>query len=177
MNSSSSNSRKWMNVCGLRLYFNNPARTALGLNMTWATHPAEGEVWRIYPFGVTVPTEGEYQVISVNKSSWATTVDWTRVKAVPNPYLVRNSWEMSNERSKLQFINLPAKCTIKIFTIAGNLIKVIEHENDSQETQGGTAWWDPMLTMNNQNVASGVYIYHVSSPGIGTHIGKFAVIK
>jgi len=177
MNATSSNSRKWMNVCGLKLFFNNPTRTAVGLNMTWATHPAEGEVWRIYPFGVTVPSEGEYQVISVSSFSWATTVDWARVKVVPNPYMVRNAWEKSNERSKLQFINLPAKCTIKIFTIAGNLIKVIEHENDSQETQGGTAWWDPMLTMNNQNIASGVYIYHINSPGIGTHVGKFAVIK
>ncbi|MBI5806689.1 hypothetical protein HZA73_11715 [candidate division TA06 bacterium] len=177
MSSASSFARKWMNVCGIRLYFNNPNKTGVGLNMTWATHPVEGEIWRIYPFGVTVPTEGEYQVISVKEASWTTVVDWARVKVVPNPYLVRNTWETSNERSKLQFINLPAKCTIKIFTIAGNLIKVLEHENDSQTTQGGTAWWDPMLTMNNQNIASGVYIYHVSAPGIGTHIGKFAVIK
>jgi hypothetical protein len=26
-------------------------------------------------------------------------------------------------------------------------------------------------------VASGMYIYHVDAPGIGTKIGKFAVIK
>lgn len=171
------NARRYMNICGLRYYFNNPAKSALGKYMTWATHPGEGDIWRIYPSGVTIPTEGEYQQITINKAYWATTVDWNRVKVVPNPYLVRNKWETSNERAKLQFINLPAKCTIKIFTIAGNLIKVIEHENDSQTTQGGTAWWDPMLTMNNQNVASGVYIYYVNAPGIGTSIGKFAVIK
>jgi hypothetical protein len=161
----------------MRYYFNNPGRTAAGLAMTWATHPVEGEVWRIYPSGVTVPTEGEYQTISFTPGVWTTVVDWSKVKVVPNPYLVRNFWETSNERAKLQFINLPAKCTIKIFTIAGNLIKVIQHENDSQTTQGGTCWWDPMLTMNNQNVVSGVYIYHIEAPGIGTHIGKFAVIK
>jgi|GEM_PF-1470031 hypothetical protein len=169
--------RRWMNICGMVYYFNNPTRTTLGSYMTWANHPNEGEVWRIYPNGITVPTEGECQTVAFTAASWVNTVDWTKVKVVPNPYLVRNLWETSNERSKLQFINLPAKCTIKIFTIAGNLIKVIEHENDDIRTQGGTAWWDPMLTMNNQNVTSGVYIYHVNAPGIGTHIGKFAVIK
>lgn len=42
---------------------------------------------------------------------------------------------------------------------------------------GGTCWWDPMLTMNQQQIASGVYLFHVDAPGIGTYVGKFAVVR
>jgi hypothetical protein len=34
-----------------------------------------------------------------------------------------------------------------------------------------------MLTMNQQQLASGVYLYHVDAPGMGTHVGKFAVVR
>ena len=34
-----------------------------------------------------------------------------------------------------------------------------------------------LLTKDNLSLAYGVYIYHVDAPGIGEHIGKFAVIK
>ena len=37
-------------------------------------------------------------------------------------------------------------------------------------------FWD-MLTRDQQDLAYGVYIYHVEAPGIGEHIGKFAVVK
>jgi hypothetical protein len=40
----------------------------------------------------------------------------------------------------------------------------------------GTADWD-LLTLDQLEIAYGVYIYHVDAPGIGEKIGKFAVIK
>jgi hypothetical protein len=100
----------------------------------------------------------------------------SKVKVVPNPYIVRNLWERTNNREKLQFVNLPSKCTIKVFTIAGNLVKILEHE-DNNGIDGGTCWWDPMLTMNQQHLASGVYLYYVDAPGMGTKVGKFAVVR
>jgi hypothetical protein len=168
-------SASYMNICGIRLYFNRGSSTTR--LMTWANRPANGEVWVLNTSGITVPTEGEYQVVNTSEYRLdPSVVDMSKVKVVPNPYIVRNLWERTNNREKLQFVNLPSKCTIKVFTIAGNLVKILEHE-DNNGIDGGTCWWDPMLTMNQQHLASGVYLYYVDAPGMGTKVGKFAVVR
>jgi hypothetical protein len=101
------------------------------------------------------------------------------IKVVPNPYYASAKWEMKNPYSSgrgpraLHFTHLPQRCTIRIFTVNGELVDVIEHESQLID---GTAEWD-MLTKDNLSISYGVYIYHVDAPGIGEKIGKFAVIK
>jgi hypothetical protein len=108
------------------------------------------------------------------------------IRVVPNPYIVTNSWEPLNPYSsghgprELHFINLPPKCTIRIFNVRGQLIDTIEHdayvgEGDPQ-IWNGTEIWD-MLTKDNLDIAYGVYVYHVDAGKWGQKIGKFAVIK
>jgi hypothetical protein len=102
-----------------------------------------------------------------------------KIKVVPNPYVATALWEPKNPYASgrgprsLHFIHLPNKCTIRIFTVNGELVDVIEHESEFND---GTAYWD-MLTRDNLSVSYGVYVYHVNAPGIGEKIGKFAVIK
>jgi hypothetical protein len=72
---------------------------------------------------------------------------------------------------RLEFRNLPRRCTIRIYTITGELVDTIEKNDDNNY-----AVWD-MLTFESQEIAYGVYIYHIDAPGIGTKIGRFAVIK
>ncbi|MEK9138461.1 MAG: hypothetical protein AAB393_15150, partial [Bacteroidota bacterium] len=102
-----------------------------------------------------------------------------RIKVVPNPYVGAATWE---ERSpfasgpgprSLHFNHLPQVCTIRIYTISGELVATINH--DSQMLDGSEQW--NLLTRDNLSVAYGVYIYHIDAPGIGQKIGKFAVIK
>ena len=50
------------------------------------------------------------------------------------------------------------------------------HEFEHQSQTSGNAWWD-MRTVNNQEVAPGLYIYHVESNNGKEKIGKFAVIR
>jgi hypothetical protein len=107
--------------------------------------------------------------------------DLNKIRVVPNPYIVTNSWEPINlyntgrgER-QIHFIRLPAKCTIKIFTVSGQLVTTLEHRHESK-AQDGTESWN-MLTKDNLDIAYGLYIYHIKAPGIGEKIGKFAVIK
>ena len=101
------------------------------------------------------------------------------IAVVPNPYLVAASWEPRHQYQsgrgprKIDFINLPNECTIKIFTLSGYLITTITH-NDIYEN--GTESWN-LLSRDNLDIAYGVYLYHVDAPGIGEHTGKFAVIK
>ncbi|UCE06650.1 MAG: hypothetical protein JSW07_01005 [bacterium] len=98
------------------------------------------------------------------------------IKVVPNPYIVRNTWERSRDYARLQFINLPEKCTIRVYTLAGDHVRTIEHNEHIESDKPGWEWWD-LLTHNNQKIAAGVYIFHVDSPGIGEYVGKFAIVR
>jgi hypothetical protein len=101
------------------------------------------------------------------------------IAVVPNPYVVAASWEPPNPyafgrgKRKIDFIHLPQKCTIRIYTLRGNLVKTIEHNTQIRD---GAESWD-LVTKDGMDVSYGIYIYHVEAPGIGEHVGKFAVIK
>ena len=96
----------------------------------------------------------------------------------PNPYIGAASWERASgsigrgER-KIEFFNLPLECTIRIFNIRGELVRTIEHEGSMED---GSASWD-LRSNDSEDVAYGIYFYHVEAPGIGEYIDKFAVIK
>ena len=102
-----------------------------------------------------------------------------RIAVVPNPYVVTASWEpqhfykFGRGRRKLDFIHLPAKCVIKIFTVRGYLVDELVHDTGIED---GSESWD-MLSKDGMEIAYGVYIYHVEAPGLGEKVGKFAVIK
>ena len=108
-----------------------------------------------------------------------------KIKVVPNPYFVTNRSVTQEGTDRIFFTHLPAKCTIRIYTLAGELVRQIEHDGfDSpfpddafvQGNSGGTESYD-LLTYNQQALASGIYIYHVDAGEIGQKIGKFAIIR
>lgn len=102
-----------------------------------------------------------------------------RVFVVPDPYVAVNTTEppIFNVRGRgerrIEFVNLPQKCTIRIFTIAGKLVREISH-NSTRDN--GSESWD-LLSKDGLDVAYGTYIYHVEAPGIGSKVGKFSLIK
>lgn len=143
-------------------------------------HPKAGDTWRfltkkpfnkldVFRFTTTLPT------ISTDKAK----SELDRISVVPNPYVITASWEpqhfFSSGRGqrKIDFIHLPSKCTIKIFTTRGYLVDTIEH--DTSIDDGSESW--NLISKDNLEIAYGVYIFHVSAPGIGEKIGKFAIIK
>lgn len=103
----------------------------------------------------------------------------SEIKVVPNPYRGYASFEAKSIYDQgraprlLQFTHLPKECTIRIYTINGELVDTIEHRSD---LANGTARWD-MLTKDNLAISYGIYIYHIDAPGVGEKVGKFAVIK
>ncbi len=105
--------------------------------------------------------------------------DLNKIKVVPNPYLAANAFESQNTFTsgrgprEIQFRNLPNECTIRIFTISGELVKTIRH---SSTIDFGTGKWD-LLTKDNLTASYGIYVYHIDAPGIGEKIGKMAIIK
>jgi hypothetical protein len=103
----------------------------------------------------------------------------SQIDVVPNPYLGAATWEKRNLNSsgrgerKIDFINLPAQCTVRIYTITGALIKTLT--KDSAFSDGSLSW--NLVTEDGMDAAYGVYLYHVDAPEVGEHIGKFALIK
>ncbi|MBI4503181.1 MAG: T9SS type A sorting domain-containing protein [Gemmatimonadetes bacterium] len=95
------------------------------------------------------------------------------VHTVPDPYYVTTSLEASTNTKILKFVNLPPKAIIRIYSVSGVLVKVIEHNDVSF---GGEQTWD-LRSRTNQFVASGVYFYHVESASGKTKIGRLTVVN
>jgi hypothetical protein len=99
------------------------------------------------------------------------------IYVVPNPYVAFSDVEMPGPTSQrrgnqqLQFRNLPPRCTIRIYTMVGELVDTIEKDDATN-----FASWR-ILSNEGQRLAYGVYLYHVDAPGIGQKIGRFALIK
>ncbi|NUO80116.1 hypothetical protein HUU05_08570, partial [candidate division KSB1 bacterium] len=101
------------------------------------------------------------------------------IRVVPNPYIAAVSWEPQNTYNsgrgprEIHFINLPQKCTIRIYNVSGTLIAKLEHE---ATVDNGTEIWN-VLSKENLDIAYGLYLYHVEAPGVGEKTGTFAIIK
>lgn len=120
-----------------------------------------------------------YSTKAASADNSAAKKELERIDVVPNPYLGAASWEKRNLNStgrgerKIDFIKLPAECTIRIYTITGQLIKTL-YKNSSID-DGSISW--NLVTDDGMDAAYGVYVYHVDAPNVGEHVGKFALIK
>jgi hypothetical protein len=100
------------------------------------------------------------------------------IYVAPNPYIGAAEWERSSGQvgrgeRKIYFYNLPRVCTIRIFNVRGELINTLNHDGALDD---GAISWD-LRTANNEDIAYGVYFYHVSAEGIGEYVDKFAIVK
>jgi hypothetical protein len=101
------------------------------------------------------------------------TGDLENVHTVPDPYYVTTSLEATANDKQIQFVNLPTQAIIRIYSVSGILVALVEH-NDP--TGGGAAIWD-VRNRNNQIIASGVYFYHIETPTGQEKIGRFTIVN
>ena len=104
------------------------------------------------------------------------------VLVVPNPYKITEDyselkWELppaswTEFDRRIDFTNLNGAGTIRVFTLAGDLVQTIQHkQNDSR------ASWN-LISRNGQAIVSGIYLYAVTyDDRSATDIGKFVVLK
>lgn len=143
-------------------------------------YPEPGDVYRIStskPFKTGDYFSFTTASASVDNNEAKSELD--DIKVVPNPYIAAASWEKRNlnqtgrgER-RIDFINLPSECTVRIYTVAGQLVKTLRKQNSPLD---GTVSWN-LVSDDGMDVAYGLYIYHVDAPGVGAHVGRFALIK
>jgi hypothetical protein len=108
------------------------------------------------------------------------------VVVYPNPYRADGRYrdygfegmgleQLSDDRVRaVHFTNLPAKCTIRIFTIDGDLVREIVHDCPPDSPQSMHDKWE-IITRNTQAPVSGIYYYSVES-AYGNQIGKIVLI-
>ncbi len=134
-------------------------------------NPSPGDVFTVYGAPMNGPEDRfTFKVDGINTAEAQR--DMRNIKVVPNPYFARYSSmvETTEGQSIIEFQNVPDECTIRIYTLAGDLIRTIEHTDGT-----GVARWD-LLSENRLQAASGIYLYHVES-SYGEHLGRFAIIK
>lgn len=144
-----------------------------------AVEPGPGTVIRITPLKEF--RTGDYFQFTLKEAfvdSDLAEAELDDIGVVPNPYVGGSGFEQRSQISgrgerRLQFINLPQEATITIFNIRGETVDTLEHFSAQDN---GSVFWD-LQTSGGQDIAYGVYIYHVKAPGIGEHVGKFAVVK
>jgi hypothetical protein len=125
------------------------------------------------------------------------------VRAVPNPYRAYQDyttnhsgglrWENQDDGTteffpqtdrRLDFVNLPEKCLIRVFTVAGDLVAIIPHNIVGDKNIG---WYSPtseswdLNSRNTQQVVSGLYLFSVEDRtelNFGNiQVGKFVIIR
>jgi hypothetical protein len=78
------------------------------------------------------------------------------IYVTPNPYYGMNrGYETSQLDTRIRFVNLPKKCRIKIFSIDGTLIRMIDKDDVTTYAE-----WD-LKNAANIPIASGMYLIHV----------------
>jgi hypothetical protein len=140
--------------------------------------PRQGDVYRIRTYKPFAPGD------EFTFTTTAARYDASKAKqmlggiyVVPNPYVAYSSMEgpgtdaTKRGDQKIQFRNLPPQCTIRIYTMVGELVTTLEKNDGSSMVD-----WN-LLSNEGQRLAYGVYIYHVDAPGVGEKIGRFALIK
>jgi hypothetical protein len=116
--------------------------------------------------------------IEARNEDHATLLD--RIRVVPNPYVTASAFEaplppgVSGGRGqrKIDFTNLPAGATVRIFTSRGEHLITLVHDGDIED---GTVSWN-LKTKENLDIAYGIYFYIVES-SLGNKTGKIAIIK
>ncbi len=143
------NTNPWTDVNALKIYVNRP-----------------NTVNDVFKYTAAKPLAG----LDLQKSS----VD--KISVYPNPYYAFNPSETGRFDTFVTFAGLPpTKCSIRIFNLAGQLVRKLE-KNDTSEFLR----WE-LQNHDRLPVASGMYIAHVQvalpAGGEDTKILKFAIIQ
>ena len=100
-----------------------------------------------------------------------------RVAVVPNPYRGSAEWDPGPGQSRVHFIHLPARSTVRIYTSNGELVReLVQDPSANQGGETGELAWD-LKNGQGRNVVSGIYIYQVESPQGHNIKGHFVIIR
>lgn len=129
-----------------------------------------------YTFTVNAAVTGD-QIAAVTDSALRL------IKVVPNPFVIFSAYQSNVTSSRLLFTNVPSRGTLRIYTVAGQMVQQITWE--PADLQGaGDLFWD-LKTREGIDIASGLYLWVLTAPSNPNNPGsaplrargKFVVIR
>jgi hypothetical protein len=140
-------------------------------------------------------TENELRVFAGATAKELGKKSKSQIGVYPNPYKTSAAWDGTTSRTqKMYFTNLPAKCTINVYTSNGDLVVSLNHDaaayqgegskwfeaygsEGKMQFSGGEHAWD-LLSNSKTAISMGVYLFTVKDNKTGNvEVGKFAVMK
>ena len=105
------------------------------------------------------------------------------INVVPNPYYGYSAYETNQFTNTVKITNLPAKCTVTIYSLEGKFIRQYKRNESRMDKDANNAAvlrgqvspaieWD-MKNNKGISVASGVYLIHVNADGLGERVIKW----
>ena len=113
-----------------------------------------------------------------------------KIYIYPNPYRLDGNYRkvgfegrkadeetLADDRVRaVNFTNLPPHCTIRIFSIDGDLVREIKHDKDASDPTSTHSEWN-LITRNTQLAVSGLYYWTVENKNTGeVEMGKLVLI-
>jgi hypothetical protein len=127
------------------------------LTFTWAQPATDNDYFEFAPSAVDYSTTKAQGLMDM-------------IRAVPNPYFAKSTYELDQFDHVIKFSNLPVECTVRVFNLSGDLVRTLEKDDASTSILE----WN-LLNEKEIPIASGFYIWHVDAPGIGSKFGKMAI--
>lgn len=143
-------------------------------NAWYASHWVTGDVLGIfYANPIVLGTDVyHFKAPTPGYSTEQAKQDLNKINVFPNPYYGVNSEELNKYNRFVMFTHLPPKAKIRIFNLAGVLVKTLDKDDPSQFQR-----WD-LANQSGLPVASGLYIAYIDMPELGsTKILKLAIIQ
>ncbi|MBI5215290.1 MAG: hypothetical protein HY960_06015 [Ignavibacteriae bacterium] len=137
----------------------------------------------------TLVIEGVESSISENAqkvfNSFGPSTQSGEVLVVPNPYRGSEYYvngdgfeglerEWTPYKRMVRFIHLPSKATIRIYTIAGEVVATFTHDESAGDTEGQHDFH--LFTESGRPLANGIFVFTVESE-YGKQIGKFVIAR
>lgn len=134
----------------------------------------------------SIPTDNRLMVFATTPKDSILQGGKLNVYIYPNPYRVdggysqmgfenRGRMNWAERERAIYFANLPNPCTISIYSLDGDLIRTIEHNEPASSGNLSTSKWD-LISRNMQATVSGLYYWVVESE-YGNQIGKLMIIR
>ncbi|MDX1665819.1 MAG: T9SS type A sorting domain-containing protein, partial [Saprospiraceae bacterium] len=105
------------------------------------------------------------------------------INVAPNPYFGFSDYEVSQFTTTVKITNLPAKCTVTIYSLDGKFIRQYRRDEQGQVPRGNNraieqAQIVPDLEWDLKNskgipISSGVYLIHVEAESLGSRTIKW----
>lgn len=137
---------------------------------------SEGDVYRIEATAAHLLTPSDrwrFSTVGIAPTYDAVRAkqDVRRVNVFPNPYIASMSSNPGPLQSFVTFNGLPVAATIRIFNVAGHLVRTMNKLDASQFLR-----WD-LRNERGLTVASGIYIAHIDMSDLGAKVLKLAIIQ